>query len=356
MAKLDKYRAMRDFEATPEPSGDEAVSVADDPRFVIQEHHATALHWDLRLERDGVLVSWAVPKGLPKDPRVNNLAVHTEDHPLMYLDFHGDIPKGSYGAGQMTIWDTGTYECHKFEDREVQVTLRGERANGRYVLFRTRGNQWMIHRMDPPEDPTRELMPEGWRPMLAIPGRLPDDESAWGFEVDWSGTRATVACEGGRVTVLRPEGEDAAHLYPELRAMGRAFGQLEVIVDGDLVALDDSGRPDQKRMARRDAAGSDSAVRRLASSVPVTYMISDLLWLEGHPATALGYADRRRLLEELELAGPHWQTPASHAGEGAALLEATRAQGLTGVVAKRLDSPYRPGESSPDWVAVGAGG
>src|SRR3954452_3347607 len=142
---------MRDFGATPEPSGDEPVPAGADAqaRFVVQEHHATALHWDLRLERDGVLVSWPVPKGIPPDPRDNRLAVHTEDHPLMYLDFHGEIPEGSYGAGTMKVWDTGTYEPEKWTDREVIVTFHGEKVHGRHVLFKTGGKQWMIHRMDP---------------------------------------------------------------------------------------------------------------------------------------------------------------------------------------------------------------
>ena len=139
---LDRYRAKRDFSVTPEPAGDEAPASGDAPalRFVVQEHHARRLHWDLRLERDGVLASWAVPKGIPPDPAVNHLAVHTEDHPMMYLDFEGEIPKGSYGAGTMTVWDRGTYECEKWSAREVMVVLHGGKARGRYVLFRTRGD------------------------------------------------------------------------------------------------------------------------------------------------------------------------------------------------------------------------
>src|SRR5204863_8340673 len=135
--------------------------------LVVQEHHARALHWDLRLERDGVLASWAVPKGLPVDPKRNHLAVHTEDHPLEYLSFEGDIPRGEYGAGSMHEWDTGTYDTHKWTDREVQVTLHGERVRGRYVLFQTRGKDWMIHRMDPAQDPERSAPPDNLRPMNA---------------------------------------------------------------------------------------------------------------------------------------------------------------------------------------------
>jgi bifunctional non-homologous end joining protein LigD len=352
--KLEKYRGMRDFGSTPEPSGDEAVAPADALRFVVQEHHATALHWDLRLERDGVLVSWAVPKGIPPDPRENHLAVQTEDHPLMYLDFHGDIPAGEYGGGQMTIWDTGTYETEKWSDREVMVHLRGEKAQGRYVLFKTGGKNWMIHRMDPPADPTRELMPHGLRPMLATAGAIPEDEAAWGFEVDWDGARATLASDGGRVELTGVDGTELLPLAPELRALGLALGSLAVVLDGELVVMGESGRPDRARLERRLGAGTPTAARRLVGALPVMYVISDLLWMDGHSAMALGYADRRRLLEGLALAGASWMTPASHQGVGSALLEASRAQGLTGVVAKRLESTYRPGETANDWIRVHA--
>ena len=148
------------------------------PRFVVQEHHATALHWDLRLERDGVLASWAVPKGIPADPKTNHLAVRTEDHPLEYLDFQGDIPTGEYGAGRMSVWDRGVFEVQKWTEREVQVIFHGEKVQGRYALFATggrNGRDWMIHRMDPPSDPDRQPLPSGddALPMLATPGELP---------------------------------------------------------------------------------------------------------------------------------------------------------------------------------------
>src|SRR5918996_6023506 len=173
---LDSYRRKRDFSATPEPSGEAAADEGRTLRFVVQEHHARSLHWDLRLEHDGALASWAVPKGIPPDPRRNHLAVRTEDHPLEYLDFHGVIPEGEYGAGSMKIWDRGTYELHKFRDDEVMVTFHGERLQGRYVLFRTGGKNWMIHRMDPPQDADREPMPSRIAPMLARTGPLPPDD------------------------------------------------------------------------------------------------------------------------------------------------------------------------------------
>src|SRR3979409_1655564 len=138
--KLAEYEAKRDFKKTPEPGAKVPRKETKAPRFVVQEHHARRLHWDFRLERDGVLVSWAVPKGLPMDPKTNHLAVHTEDHPIEYAQFAGEIPKGEYGGGKVMIWDRGTYECEKWSDREVMVVLHGNRANGKYVLFKTRGD------------------------------------------------------------------------------------------------------------------------------------------------------------------------------------------------------------------------
>ena len=152
-ATLTSYRAKRDPKKTPEPMGRAVKAVAKKrsklPTFVIQEHHARALHWDFRLERDGVLVSWALPKGLPMDPETNHLAVHVEDHPLEYGKFEGTIPKGEYGAGQVIIWDHGTYDTEKWRTNEVMVVLHGTRASGRYVLFPIDEKNWMIHRMDP---------------------------------------------------------------------------------------------------------------------------------------------------------------------------------------------------------------
>ncbi|MGH9281792.1 MAG: DNA polymerase ligase N-terminal domain-containing protein, partial [Acidimicrobiales bacterium] len=232
--RLERYRARRDFERTPEPAGDQPEEPAG-RRFVVQEHHATALHWDLRLERDGVLVSWAVPKGIPPDPRENHLAVHTEDHPLSYLDFHGEIPKGEYGGGRMTVWDRGTYECEKWEDREVMVTFSGQRVRGRYVLFHTSGNQWMIHRRDPPDDPDRQPMPERIAPAPLARGELPGDEAAWSFEPAWGGHRVVVAIDGARARAVDEAGNEVAGRYPELRDLGRAVGAVTVAIEGELV-------------------------------------------------------------------------------------------------------------------------
>jgi bifunctional non-homologous end joining protein LigD len=352
-SNLDSYRAKRDFASTPEPSGEAAPSPDErTARFVVQEHHARSLHWDLRLEHDGTLASWAVPKGIPPDPRKNHLAVRTEDHPLEYLDFHGEIPAGQYGAGSMTIWDRGTYETHKWREKEVMVTFHGERVRGRYVLFHTGGNNWMIHRMDPPEDPDREPLPDQIPPMLARTGELPTDDAKWAFEIKWDGVRAIAYVEGGRLRLEARSGRDITPRYPELRDLGRALAGREAVLDGEVVAFDPEGRPSFQRLQSRMHLTSEHAVRRLSQSEPVHYVIFDLLWLDGRSLLSLPYTERRERLLELGLHGPTWQTPASHVGDGAALLEASRARGLEGIIAKRLDCPYTPGRRSPWWVKV----
>jgi bifunctional non-homologous end joining protein LigD len=351
--RLGRYRAKRDFGETPEPTGGAPDSTPEAaPRFVVQEHHARSMHWDLRLEHDGTLASWAVPKGIPPDPKRNHLAVRTEDHPLEYLDFHGDIPEGSYGAGTMRIWDRGTYEPHKFRDDEVMVTFHGERLHGRYVLFRTGGKNWMIHRMDPPEDEGREPMPEHVKPMLARTGPLPPEDGRWAYEIKWDGVRAIGYAQGGRLRLESRNGRDITPRYPELRELGRALGSREAVLDGEVVAFGPDGKPSFQLLQRRMHLTSESAVRRLAQSEPVAYVIFDLLYLDGHSLMASTYDERRAVLAELALAGPSWQAPAHHVGDGAALLEASRAQGLEGIIAKRRDCPYTPGRRSPGWVKV----
>jgi len=348
--RLRDYRDKRDFEATPEPSDGDARP-GELPRFVVQEHRASSLHWDLRLEHEGTLASWAVPRGIPVHPKEDRLAVRTEDHPLRYLEFEGEIPAGNYGAGTMAVWDSGGFELEKWRDDEVIAVFHGERVQGRYVLFRTRGKDWMIHRMDPPA-PGVEPMPERIEPMAARLGPLPSDDAAFAYEVKWDGIRAVARLDRGHLDLTGRNGTDYSPRYPELRPLGGALGATRAILDGEIVAFDDSGRPSFERLQSRMHLTGKAAIKRRSQELPVSYVIFDLLWLDGHLTTGLSYRDRRRLLEELDLNGPAWRTPAAHAGDGAALLAATREQGLEGVVAKRLDSTYEPGRRSGAWIKV----
>jgi bifunctional non-homologous end joining protein LigD len=355
MGKLGKYRQKRDFERTPEPAAKAANAKRGRlPRFVVQEHHARRLHWDFRLERDGVLVSWAVPKGIPPDPKKNHLAVHVEDHPLSYIDFEGDIPRGNYGAGKVLVWDSGTYETHKFEDREVMVTLYGNRVKGKYVLFQTRGDDWMIHRMDPPQDTGREPVPDKIDPMLAkLADDIPSNDAAYGYEFKWDGIRAIVHCEGGRVEAVRSrKGEDVSFRYPELGRLAQDLGPDAVILDGEIIALDAGGRPSFEQLQERMGLNSETEIRRKLKEVPVIYMAFDVLYLDGHSTMGLAYSERRQRLEALKLSGTAWQTPDYQRGDGLTMREASRRAGLEGVIAKRLDSTYEAGKRTGAWLKV----
>ena len=363
---LDKYRSMRDSDKTPEPvpawdvpdaSADHTGNDQDGrgDTFVIQEHHATALHWDVRLERDGVLVSWAVPKGLPPSPKQRgHLAKQTEDHPMAYASFAGDIPRGEYGGGSVTIWDSGTYELEKWTADEVKVVFHGERVDGRYVFLHTakpdengvRGNDWLVRRMDPPQRPDWEPLPERVEPMLATATELPTG-AGWSYEFKWDGVRALAYVDGGRVRLLSRSGREITVAYPEIREVGLALGSTSVLLDGEIVAMGPDGRPSFSALQPRMHVSSASVARRLATSTPVTYLPFDLLYLDGRSLLQLPYDERRSLLEGLPL-----ELPPSFPGDGPAVLEAARASGLEGIVAKKRTARYEPGRRSPCWVKV----
>jgi bifunctional non-homologous end joining protein LigD len=376
-ASLEEYRGKRDFDASAEPSGGDGkgkrgnaarpgrtgadASTGEALRFVIQEHDATRLHWDLRLEHEGALASWALPKGIPEEAKENRFAARTEDHPLEYLDFHGEIPKGQYGAGKMTIWDSGTYELLKWEPRKIEVALHGERLDARYALFpissSPRGEdgppkEWMIHRMDPAADAGRGPMPEHVKPMLARTGTLPRGDAGWTYEIKWDGVRAIAYSRPGELTLESRNLKEITSQYPELGRLNRALSSHAAILDGEIVAFDEQGRPSFAALQRRMHVGSAAQAKRLAKAVPVTYMIFDLLWLDGHSLMGLPYEDRRELLEKLDLNGEAWQTPAHLTGRGRDVLKATAEQHLEGIVAKRLDSTYEPGARTSAWVKI----
>ena len=353
---LKSYRSKRDFAQTPEPAGAGGEGSAGPLRFVIHEHSARRMHWDLRLERAGVLVSWAIPKGMPEEPKVNHLAPHTEDHPLSYLDFEGVIPAGSYGAGTMRVWDRGTYDCLKWEPRKVEVALHGERLDARYALFAigegAAPKDWMIHRMDPAADGARGPMPERIAPMLARSGELPRDEDRWAYEIKWDGVRAIAYAEPGRLALQSRNLHEITDSYPELARLGRALGSHRAVLDGEIVAFDADGRPSFAALTQRMGVSSSARARRLAQSVPVTYVIFDLLWLDGHSLMERPYLERRAALAKLGLRGERWQTPDHIVAHGRRTLEASAAAGLEGIVAKALDGAYEPGRRSGAWIKL----
>jgi bifunctional non-homologous end joining protein LigD len=349
--KLQAYRDKRDATRTPEPvpaAGDAGLAgSADGGTFVIQEHHARRLHWDFRLERDGVLVSWALPRGVPDDPAANHLAVHTEDHPLEYGNFEGVIPRGEYGAGSVSIWDHGRYETVKWAPDEVKVNLHGRRVQGGYVLFQTRGNQWMIHRELQP-------LPAALRPMLAlsVPGPPPDNAN-WALEMKWDGVRALAFIERGRVRLMSRTERDITVAYPELAGLGAAAAHKQLLLDGEVVVFGADGWPEFEALQPRMHVTSAAQAKLLAGQTPVTYLVFDLLQLDGRPLLDLPYSRRRELLDQLGLSGPYWQTPPSFPGEDLQdVLAVSVDHGMEGVVAKRLDSAYAPGVRTDHWRKI----
>ncbi|WP_319430396.1 ATP-dependent DNA ligase [Mycobacterium sp. RTGN5] len=341
--RLTTYRSMRDSAKTPEPVPRAQPAVGNNNTFVIQEHHATALHYDFRLERDGVLVSWAVPKNLPDSPSVNRLAVHTEDHPLEYGTFEGSIPKGEYGGGKVIIWDSGTYETEKFRDNspdgpdkggEVIVTLHGSKISGRYALIQTDGKNWLAHRTKEQPEPTSTDL----APMLATHGSIAKYTAAqWAFEGKWDGYRLLVDADHGAIALRTRSGRDVTGEYPQLKSVAADLAEHHVLLDGEVVALNEAGVPSFGEMQNR------------ARSTRVEFWAFDLLSLDGRSLLKVKYRDRRKLLETLS-EGTNLIVPPLLPGDGAEALELSQSRHWEGVVAKKWDSTYQPGRRSASWI------
>ncbi|MCM3696300.1 ATP-dependent DNA ligase [Microbacterium oleivorans] len=374
---LASYIAKRSAAKTPEPVPDSpagAPSVGT-ARFVIQEHHARRLHYDLRLERDGVLVSWAVPRGIPDSPSTNHLAVMTEPHPMEYLDFAGEIPAGEYGAGSMSIWDTGTFDLEKWRDDEVIFTARG-RDDGplgsvRLALIRTSGegekSQWLLHRMKtdaapaasarrtPAPTPTASTPPAP-APMLATSSTPPLARRAaerWGawVEFKWDGVRALGLWDGQQLRLRARSGTDITARYPELTA-APGLGPAPCVVDGEIVALDERGRPSFSLLQHRMHLTKAAEIERESRRIPVQFMLFDLLEIDGTDAAPLPLAQRRELLEQLA-AGvnePIVLPPVADDVDDA--LATARGLDLEGIVVKDPSSSYRRGQRSEQWLKV----
>lgn len=359
---LTAYAQMRNFSLTPEPSTDGASparSGTDARRFVIQHHLATALHHDLRLERGGTARSWALPKGLPDTPGAPHLAVQTEDHPLDYMTFEGEIPHGEYGGGAVRIWDAGDYRPIEWTDDKVTFTLTGRRHEGEWHLFRPSAReprQWLVVRAGEPEQPPPE--PPSFAPMLASEAAQPFDDDDWWYEIKWDGVRAIATLwrpagdRDGRTRLLSRTGNDITDGYPELWPLWERLLARNAVVDGELVALGDDGTPSFQRLQRRMHVRDRTAVDRLRRRIPVTYMIFDLLAVDGEALIDLSLAARTRRLDDVLVPGGAWERSRPIAGAGTALYEAAKQKRLEGIVAKRADSTYSPGRRATTWRKV----
>ncbi|GAA2080648.1 ATP-dependent DNA ligase [Aeromicrobium halocynthiae] len=386
--RLTLYRSKRDAGRTPEPVPDAAPeTTSGEPSFVIQEHHASRLHWDFRLEHDGVLVSWALPKGPPTDPSTNHLAVPTEDHPLDYATFEGTIPKGEYGAGEVTIWDSGTYEAEKWRDAEVIATLTGRDGGGlsrgggsrraKFALIRT-GTNWLIHRMElpgeplpsepvrprpaaePSQEPARTVVTDE-SPMLATAGTALDlaDESSWAFEMKWDGVRVIAYCDDDAVALRGRSGRDTTATYPEVVEALAELALEDTVLDGEIVTLDSSGAPSFGRLQQRMGLTGPREVAAARRSAPVQMYAFDVLRIGGQGTKNLTYEQRREALRSLEIDdGDHAagqavvRVPEAFDGSLEEAMAHSRDLGLEGVVAKRRTSRYRSGTRSAQWLKL----
>ena len=342
---LDEYRQKRDPDSTPEPPARRRRGGGKRPMFVVQRHDARRLHYDLRLEMEGVLASWALPKGLPLEPGERYLAVHVEDHPMEYATFSGVIPKGQYGAGTMEIWDHGLYELvERKPDGGLTVRLEGERLQGLWTLVPAglggEERNWLLIRKPDRQGqrPTAAAAP-GYAPMLATPAeRLPAGDG-WIFEVKWDGYRAIARLAGGGATLTSRGGNDLGERFSEIRrALPHALRTSDCVVDGELCMLDERGRPDFGLMQRGEGS-------------PALYVF-DLLELERQPLLDQPLERRREQLEQLMVPGNPLIRLSAGFANGEALLAAVVEQDLEGVVAKRLGSSYRPGRRSADWLKL----
>jgi bifunctional non-homologous end joining protein LigD len=348
--KLAEYERRRRFDVTPEPGP--AVKPGNDELFVIQKHDATRLHYDLRLERDGVLVSWAVPRGLPLVPGDRRLAVHTEDHPIEYGGFEGWIPEGEYGAGEVRIFDRGRYEALEWKDDKVTFRLEGQRHRGEYHLVKTK-TDWLVFLSKRSADQQPEP-PPAYLPMLAEGGHAPFHDAGWRFEPKLDGIRtlAYVATDGTRLVSRR--GRDHTEIYPELASLARFVNALQAVVDGEIVASDESGRPSFERLQGRMNLTSPKEIEKARRKIPVVLFAFDLLWLDGRELIHEPLEERRRLLEGIVTeTGPLRLTVLAE-DDGIGFFEQAKRLGLEGIIAKRRGSTYVPGRRTKDWRKIKA--
>jgi len=339
VAGLESYKRKRDPRRTPEPFGGRRRP--GPPIFVVQRHDARRLHYDFRLERNGVLASWAVPKGVPLEPGAKALAVHVEDHPLEYAAFAGEIPAGQYGAGTVEIWDSGTYELvEEKPDGRLTVRLAGGRLRGVWTLVPARldgkDENWLLIRRS---EAGEGAEPGAYRPMLAtLSAELPHG-AGWRYEVKWDGYRALAYVRGGECELVSRNDKPLTGRFPSVAAaVPRALKTPDAVLDGEVCALDESGRP------------SFSAMQQ--GTGRIVFYVFDLLEADGEPLVDRPLELRRARLVELVDRRSRIVRISESFDDGVALLEAAKAQGLEGVMAKQAGSKYWQGKRTRYWLKV----
>ncbi|MGZ4151449.1 MAG: non-homologous end-joining DNA ligase [Actinomycetota bacterium] len=349
---LAEYLRKRTFgpEGTPEPPPRTPKKPTGNT-FVIQKHRATRLHYDLRLERNGAMPSWAVPKGLPIQRNDRRLAVQTEDHPIEYASFAGTIPEGHYGAGEVRIFDSGTYDLIEWTDKKVSFVLHGRRYPGlEYHLVKTR-TDWLIF-LASHQDAPLIATPGTYVPMLAEAGGKPFDGKDWWFEPKLDGIRTLATMSTGETRLLTRNGRDVTDTYPELHMIHELVNQVNAVIDGEIVAFDADGRPSFETLQQRMNLKNDREIKRMTKQIPVTLVAFDQLWLDGEELIGLKLEERRELLDGVVERDERLEVITHVEGEGKAFVEAARNLRLEGVVAKKKGSKYQPGRRTPDWKKI----
>lgn len=342
--QLADYSNKRAFDKTPEPAP--APITGGGSAFVIHRHHASRLHYDLRLEQNGVLRSWAVPKGLPPRPGIMRLAVNVEDHPLEYVNFDGEIPKGEYGGGMMWKYAQGRYETTKEKKDGFYFRLVSKELTGEYRIHNTKENQWLLERVDNPQfDWVRATV----SPMLAKAAEQPPKDYI--YEVKWDGIRALISLDEGEVRIYGRNGLDVTKQFPELRIPEQAFRATSAVFDGEIVCLEADGRPNFRDVIYRMQQRTDGGIERGKSKFPAVCYLFDCLYLDGRAIVNEPLVRRREWLADAIKTNPAYRM-SQPVEDGPAFLAAVKELGLEGIMAKAPNSTYQPGKRGDTWLKI----
>ncbi len=344
--QLEAYEKKRDFTKTPEP--DAHTPEAGGNNFVVHRHHASHLHYDLRLEQDGVLKSWAVPRGLPPHPGVKRLAVQTEDHPLKYLTFDGKIPKGQYGGGDMWIYASGKYTITKEKKDGFYFRLSSKEVSGEYRIYRIKEKEFLLERVDTPQV---NYLHDTIEPMLAESAEQLPKQGDYVYEVKWDGIRALIALEDGHVRIRSRNQNDITGQFPELLAADKAFRATCGLFDAEIVCLNKQGRPEFKKVINRLMASGETTIQKLSRSSPVYCYVFDCLYLDGRSLINEPLIKRMEWLKDAVRKDSSYRV-SEWVEDGESLLEAAREHDLEGIMAKQRNSRYHPGKRSDAWVKI----
>ena len=346
-AQLKAYQDKRDFSKTPEPTGQTLVT--DGSSFVVHRHHASRLHYDLRLEKEGTLISWAVPKGMPHKPGIKRLAVQTEPHPIEYLQFDGEIPKGQYGGGMMWIFARGKYEVTKEKKDGFYFHISSPQMDGEYRIHNIKDKEWLLERVD------RDLiniMDDFLAPMLAENQRnIPNEDDAYLYEVKWDGIRAFIGIEEGEIIIRTRNNNIVTDQFPELKKISDSFRISNGIFDGEIVCLDQEGKPDFKKVVSRLHHNSPARIEQASKINPVFCYLFDCLYLDGRSIINEPIERRKDWLYDSVKKGGNYRI-SKHLDDGQALFEAAKNMQLEGIIAKRRNSKYAIGKRNKDWVKI----